>query len=236
MSKDADSQDSASPGFFRRTRSYLLAGLLVWLPLGVTILFLRFAVAQMDRTLGLIPARYREELIIPYFDISVFEIPGIGLALTVLILLLTGIFTANFFGRKMVRFGEALLDRIPLVRTIYSAVKNFVEIVLGPGSQSFKKVLLIQYPRQGVYSLAFQTSTDLGEIDSKTGRDVICTFVPTTPNPTSGFIIMVPKEDVIELDMEVDQALKMIISLGVVVPPWPGGKGGQPLASPESTP
>ena len=236
MSNDASAGDSSGPSFFRRLRSYLLAGLLVWLPLGVTILFLRFAVAQMDRTLGLIPREYRDELVIPYFEISVFEIPGIGLALTLLILLLTGIFTANFFGKKMVRFGEAMLDRIPLVRTIYSAVKNFVEIVLGPGSQSFKKVLLIQYPRRGVYSLAFQTSTDLGEIDEKTGQDVICTFVPTTPNPTSGFIIMVPKEDVIELDMEVDQALKMIISLGVVVPPWQGGKPEPSLAPPEATP
>ncbi|MEM1262356.1 MAG: DUF502 domain-containing protein [Pseudomonadota bacterium] len=235
MSKEP-TKDKGGPSFFRRLRSYLLAGLLVWLPLGVTILFLKFGVAQMDRTLGLIPRQYREELILPYFNISVFEIPGIGLALTLLILFVTGLLTANFFGRRLVKFGESVLDRIPLVRTIYSAVKNFAEIVLGPGSDSFKKVLLIQYPRQGVYSLAFQTSTDLGEIDDKTGKDVICTFVPTTPNPTSGFIIMVPREDVIELDMEVDQALKMIISLGVVVPPWAGAPAPSSLAPPQSTP
>ncbi len=236
MTKDSDGAETQSKGLFRRLRGYLLAGLLVWLPLAVTIVLLRFAVAQMDRTLGLIPARYREELVVPFFDISVFEIPGIGLALTVLILLITGLFTANLAGKKLVAFGESVLDRIPLVRTVYSAVKNFAEIVLGPGSQSFKKVLLIQYPRKGVYSLAFQTSTDLGEIDERTGQDMICTFVPTTPNPTSGFIIMLPREDVIELDMEVDQALKMIISLGVVVPPWPrAGAAGQ-LAHPETTP
>ncbi|MEL7535952.1 MAG: DUF502 domain-containing protein [Pseudomonadota bacterium] len=237
MIKKVDGGDSSSgPGLFRRLRGYLLAGLLIWLPLGVTIIVLRFAVAQMDRTLGLIPQQYRDELVIPYFEVSVFEIPGIGLALTILILLVTGLITANFFGRKMVKFGEAILERIPLVRTIYSAVKNFAEIVLGPGSDSFKKVLLIEYPRKGVFSLAFQTSTDLGEIDDRTGKDVICTFVPTTPNPTSGFIIMVPREDVIELDMEVDQALKMIISLGVVVPPW--NRSGEPtsLAPPEATP
>ncbi|MEM8984891.1 MAG: DUF502 domain-containing protein, partial [Pseudomonadota bacterium] len=148
MTKQA-TKDSSGPSFFRRLRGYLLAGLLVWLPLGVTILFLHFAVTQMDRTLGLIPRRYREELILPYFNISVFEIPGIGLALTLLILFVTGLLTANFFGRRLVKVGEGVLDRIPFVRTIYSAVKNFAEIVLGPGSDSFKKVLLIQYPRQG---------------------------------------------------------------------------------------
>ena len=215
---------------FKRLRGYLLAGLLVWLPLGVTIFILRFAVQLMDKTLGLIPARFREDLRLPFFDIYVFEIPGIGLALTLLILFLTGLLTANLAGRKMVALGESLLDRIPLVRTVYSAVKNFAEIVLGPGSQSFKRVLLIEYPRKGVWSLAFQTSTELGEIDARTGEDVICTFVPTTPNPTSGFIIMVPRADAIVLDMEVDEALKMIISLGVVVPAWRGAKPPPSLA------
>ena len=226
--KQADESSGSKSSRFKRLRGYLLAGLLVWLPLGVTIFILRFAVQLMDKTLGLIPARFREDLRLPFFDIYVFEIPGIGLALTLLILFLTGLFTANLAGRKMVALGESLLDRIPLVRTVYSAVKNFAEIVLGPGSQSFKRVLLIEYPRKGVWSLAFQTSTELGEIDARTGKDVICTFVPTTPNPTSGFIIMVPRADAVVLDMEVDEALKMIISLGVVVPRW---RGAQPPAS-----
>ena len=113
-----------------------------------------------------------------------------------------------------------MLERIPVVRAVYSAAKNFTEIVFSDSSQSFKKVLLIEYPRKGLYSLAFQTSSELGEVQGRTGEDVICTFVPTTPNPTSGFIIIVPRKDLIELDMEVDEALKMIISLGVVVPSW----------------
>jgi len=113
-----------------------------------------------------------------------------------------------------------LMDRIPFVRAIYSGAKNFAELVFSDSSQSFKKVLLIEYPRKGVYSLAFQTATDLGEVQGRTGDDVICCFVPTTPNPTSGLIIIVPKKDIIVLDMDVDEALKMIISLGVVIPTW----------------
>ncbi len=234
MSSDKQSDGSQhGSSLFRRLRAYLLAGLLVWLPLGATILVLNLAVDLMDRTLGLIPARLRSELRLPFFDIYVFDIPGIGLALTLLILFLTGLFTANLAGRKLVALGESMLERIPLVRTIYSAVKNFAEIVLGPGSQSFKEVMLIQYPRKGVWSLAFKTATHLGEIDARTGRDVICCFVPTTPNPTSGFIIMVPSDEAIVLDMEVDEALKMIISLGVVVPVWRGEQAPDRLAQPD---
>ncbi len=228
-----DKSGDKSGGKFRRLRAYLLAGLLVWLPLGVTIFIIRLANRLMDNTLALVPPRWREGLTIPGLDISVFEIPGIGLILTLIILFFTGLLMANFVGRQMVAFGESLLDRIPLVRTVYSAVKNFAEIVLGPGNQSFKKVLLIQYPRKGIWSLAFQTSSSLGEIDARTGVDVICTFVPTTPNPTSGFIIMVPREEAIVLDMEVDEALKMIISLGVVVPQWRGEQPPTELAPPQ---
>ena len=135
-------------------------------------------------------------------------------------MLLTGLFAANIVGRSMVNFWESVLDRIPVVRSVYSAAKNFAEVVFSDSSNSFKQVLLIEYPRKGVFSLAFQTSSELGEVQGRTGEEVVCTFVPTTPNPTSGFIIIVPKKDVVELDMEVDEALKMIISLGVVVPTW----------------
>ena len=133
---------------------------------------------------------------------------------------MTGIFAANIVGKTMVGFGERLLKRIPIVRSVYSAAKNFSELVFSETGQSFKKVLLIEYPRKGIYSLAFQTSTALGEVQKKTGSDVVCTFVPTTPNPTSGYIIILPKKDVIEMDMNVDEAFKMIVSLGVVVPTW----------------
>ncbi len=195
-------------------RRYLIAGLLVWIPIGVTIFILRILIALMDKTLLLIPHQYRPE---EWIGIT---IPGLGLILTFVVLLVTGLLGANIVGRSMVSLWESLLERIPIVRSVYSAAKNFAEIVFSDSNQSFKKVLLIEYPRNGVYSLAFQTSSNLGEVQGRTGEEVVCTFVPTTPNPTSGYIIIVPKKDVIELDMEVDEALKMIISLGVVIPTW----------------
>ncbi len=198
----------------KHLRRYLVAGLLVWIPLGVTILILKGVIDLMDKTLLLIPQQYRPE------EWLGFTIPGLGAILTLLVLLVTGVLAANIVGRSMVGLWESLLDRIPVVRSVYSAVKNFTEIVFSGSGQSFKKVLLIEYPRKGIYSLAFQTATNLGEVQGRMGEEMICTFVPTTPNPTSGYIIIVPKRDIIELDMEIDEALKMIISLGVVVPTW----------------
>ena len=205
----------------KRLRRYIVAGILVWLPLGITVLLLRFAVGLMDRTLLLLPQRFRPEAWLG------FEIPGLGVLLTFLLLLVTGILAANFVGRAFVGGWESLMDRIPFVRSIYSAAKNFAEIVFSDSSNAFKNVLLIEYPRKGIYSLAFQTSSALGEVQGRTGEDVVGCFVPTTPNPTSGFIIIVPKKDVTVLDMEVDEALKLIISLGVVVPPWRRGETGE---------
>jgi uncharacterized membrane protein len=198
----------------KRIRRYLVAGILVWAPLAVTWFLLKVGVGLMDKTLAIIPARYQPD------ELLGVHIPGLGVILTIIVLLVTGILAANFVGRAFVGGWESLLDRIPVVRAIYSAAKNFAEIVFSDSSQSFKKVLLIQYPRKGLYSLAFQTSSQLGEVQGRTGEAVVCCFLPTTPNPTSGFIIIVPRKDIIELDMEVDEALKMIISLGVVVPPW----------------
>ena len=195
-------------------RRYLIAGLLVWLPIGVTVFLVRIMIGLMDRSLLLLPIQFRPE------NVLGFGIPGLGFLLTIIVLLLTGVLAANFVGKSMVSFGESLLDRIPFVRSIYSATKNFAEIVFSGSGQSFKKVLLIEYPRKGIYSLAFQTSSELGEVQERVGEDLVCTFVPTTPNPTSGYIIVLPKKDIIELDMEVEEALKMIMSLGVVVPLW----------------
>ncbi len=209
-------------------RRYFIAGLLVWLPLAVTVLLVRFVINVLNR---LLPASYRLESWIG------FDIPGLGLITAFLVVLVTGILAANIVGRRMVDFWESLLRRIPIIRSIYSGAKNFAEIVFSDSGQSFKKVLLIEYPRKGLYSLAFQTATRLGEVQGRTGEDVVCTFVPTTPNPTSGFIILVPKKDVIELDMAVDEALKMIISLGVVVPTWSREQTGElPLRMPPAAP
>ncbi|MDJ0939830.1 MAG: DUF502 domain-containing protein [Woeseiaceae bacterium] len=205
-----------------RLRRYIVAGLLVWIPLGITILLIRFAVDLMDRTLGVIPAKYRPDILLQqiFGTEHPIEIPGLGVILVFLILLLTGVLAANFVGRAFVGGWESLMDRIPVVRSIYSAAKNFAEIVFSDSSNAFKRVLLVEYPRKGIYSLAFQTSSELGEVQGRTGEEVVGCFVPTTPNPTSGFIIIVPRKDAIVLDMDVDEALKMIISLGVVVPTW----------------
>jgi uncharacterized membrane protein len=197
----------------KRLRRYLIAGLLVWMPIGVTVFIFRILLGLMDRSLALLPPQYRPEA----FGL---DIPGLGVILTVLVLLVTGLLTANIAGRRLVEFSERLLSRIPLIRTVYSASKNFAEVVFSPTNDSFKRVLLIEYPRRGIYSLAFQTSADLGEVQARTGEEMLCVFVPTTPNPTSGFIIMVPRREAITLDMDVEAALKMIISLGVVVPKW----------------
>lgn len=155
------------------------------------------------------------------------HIPGLGIILVVIVLLLTGVLARNFIGRAFVGGWESLLNRIPIVRSIYGGAKNFAEIVFSDTNDSFSRVLLIEYPRKGLYSLAFQTSSELGEVQARTGDDVVCCFVPTTPNPTSGFVIMLPRDEVTVLDMDVDEALKMIISLGVVVPTWSQDRTGE---------
>ncbi|AFI83482.1 DUF502 domain-containing protein [Methylophaga nitratireducenticrescens] len=193
-------------------RKYLIAGLLVWMPLGVTFLVVRAIVGFLDKSLLLLPDAFQPDRLLG------FHIPGLGVLLAVALVLITGMIMANLLGRRLVAFWESLLARIPLVRTLYSAVKQIMEAVLATDAKSFRKVLLVEYPRKGVWSLAFMTSDDLGEVQDKTIANVISVFIPTTPNPTSGFVLMVPESDVIELDMAVEEGLKMIISMGVVVP------------------
>ncbi len=221
----------------KQLRRYLVAGLLVWIPLGVTILLIGFAVRQMDKTIELLPKAYRPaEMLQQVFGTeNPVHIPGFGVILILVVVLLTGVLVANFIGRMFVGGWESLMERIPVVRTIYSAAKKFAEVVFSDSSQSFKKVILIEYPRKGLYSIAFQTSTELGEVQGRTGEEVLCCFVPTTPNPTSGLVLIVPKKDAIVLDMDVDEALKMVISLGVVVPRWRNQKTGElPLELPDA--
>ncbi len=203
-----------------RFRRYIVAGLLVWAPVGATIFVFRLLLGLMERLLFWLPAQYRPDALIELDIPGLHEIVSGVLALVVLIA--TGVLAANLIGRRLVSLYESWLARIPFVRTVYGSVKHFVEVVLSDTSQSFKKVLMIEYPRKGVYSLGFQTSEPVGEVQERTGEDVLTVFVPTTPNPTSGFILFVPKEDVVELDMSIEDALKMIVSLGVVVPKWHG--------------
>ena len=207
-----------------------MTGLLVWRPLGGTIFVVTFLVNTMDQTLLLLPPGLRPD------NLLGFHIPGLGVLLTVGVILLTGIVMAHFFGREILAVWESLLTRIPLVRSIYTSVKQLSETLLSTGGQSFRKVLLIEYPRRGSWTLAFQTGTEVGEAQLKTGEEVINVYVPTTPNPTSGFFLMIPRKDVVELDMSVDQGLKMIISMGVVVPKWQGSAVATASAVAENPP
>ncbi len=195
-------------------RKYLIAGLLVWMPLGITFLVIRAIVGFLDNTLLLLPEAYQPDKLLG------FHIPGLGVLLAVILVLATGMIVANLLGRRLVNAWESLLSRIPLVRTLYAGVKQIMEAVLATDAKSFRRVLLVEYPRRGVWSLAFMTTDQLGEVQQKTESDVIGVFIPTTPNPTSGFVLMVPEHEVVYLDMPVEQGLKMIISMGTVVPDW----------------
>lgn len=195
-----------------RLRRYLFAGLLVWLPLGVTVLVIRLLVNAMDRVLVVLPEGYHPDQLLG------FHIPGLGLVLSVVIVLVTGVVAANLFGRRLVAAWESLLARIPLVRTVYNGVKQVAETVFSERGTSFRKVLLVEYPRPGMWTIAFHTGSFVGEVQDKTSREVVNIFIPTTPNPTSGFFLMVPRDEVIELDMSVDEGIKMIMSMGVIVP------------------
>jgi len=199
----------------RFVRRYVIAGLLVWVPILVTVLVVRFILDLMDQTLLLLPASVRPETLIG------IHIPGLGLVLAVLLLIFTGMLVSNIIGRSLVGLWEDLMNRIPFVRALYSGVKSFSTTILSNQGNSFKKVLLIEYPRQGIWSIGFQTAGDLPLISAHTGEPQVCVFIPTTPNPTSGFIVMVPRSQAIELEMSVDAAIKMIVTLGVVVPPAP---------------
>ncbi len=193
---------------------YLVAGLLVWVPVGVTFLIMKLIVDLMDLTLVLIPAQFRPE------NLLGFRIPGLGILLTGVIVFVTGILAANLVGRRLLKAWDSVLHRIPLVRSIYGGAKNFTEVLLGDTGQSFKRVVMIEWPRKGIYAVGFLTGADITEVRHRTGEDIVSVFIPTTPNPTSGFVFLVPRRDLVELDMDVEAAIKLVVSLGVVVPKW----------------
>lgn len=200
-------------------RRYLISGLLVWIPVIVTILIVKFILDLLSKSLLLLPPTWQPDVIFG------FHVPGIGVVLTIVVILLTGLFAANFMGQRMVQFGDKMMTRIPLVRSIYTGVKQVTETVFKPGGESFRKVLLVEFPCPGVWSIAFQTSEVSNMINGySAGELMVSYFIPTTPNPTSGFLMMAPKSQVKELDMSVDQALKFVISLGVVQPEVNGNK------------
>jgi uncharacterized membrane protein len=193
-------------------RRYLIAGLLVWLPIIATVLVVRFILNLMDQ---LLPHPLRPEVLLGV------HIPGLGALLALLILLATGLLVTNIVGSALVRAWEDVLNRIPFIRAVYGGVKSFSTTILSNSGNSFKKVLLIEYPRAGMWSVGFQTATDVRLSPAQGSEPLLCVFIPTTPNPTSGFIVMVPRSQAIELDMNVDAAMKMIVTLGVVMPAAP---------------
>ncbi len=193
-------------------RKYFITGLLIWVPLVITLWVLDILISTMDQSLRLLPPEWRPEALFGY------HIPGLGVILTLLVVFLTGLFTANMLGQRLVKLWEWLLSRIPVVKTIYSGVKQVSDTLFSGQGQAFRKVLLVQYPREGSWTIAFQTGRPGGDVTNYLKGEYVSVYVPTTPNPTSGFFLMMPKSDVIELDMSVDEALKYIISMGVATP------------------
>ena len=196
-------------------KRYFITGLLIWAPLGITIWVLSLILGMMDQSIMLLPSDWQPRALLG------FHLPGMGALLTLLVVFVTGLLTANFIGQRLVRWWEALLHRIPVVRSVYQSVKQISDTVLSPSGQAFRQAVLVQYPRPGSWTIGFLTGTPGGEIAAHLGKDMVSLYVPTTPNPTSGFFLMVPKADVVELDMSVEDALKYLISMGVVAPTSP---------------
>jgi uncharacterized membrane protein len=195
-------------------RRYLVAGILIWLPILATVWVVAFIIRIMDRTLLLLPLSYRPQALVG------FALPGVGALLAFAIVLATGLLVTNLVGRQLVAFWEDLLNRIPVVRSVYSGVKSFTESVFSQ-SNSFRKVVMIQYPRMGIWSVGFMTADNVAEVSQKTGEQHCCVYLSSALNATAGFLVMVPRTEVVELEMSVDAAMKMIITCGVVVPPLP---------------
>jgi uncharacterized membrane protein len=198
-------------------RRYFVAGLLVWIPLGITLWVLKLLVDLMDQSLLLVPSNYRSEALFG------FHVPGLGIILTLTIVLLTGALAANFFGRKLLLLGHVILGRIPIVRSIYGGVKQISDTLFSPEGKAFRRAALVRYPHQGAWTVALVTGIPSNEVADILGAEQVSVFVPTTPNITAGFFLVVPRSEIVELDMTVDEALKYIISMGVAEPARRGG-------------
>lgn len=194
-------------------KKYFVTGLLIWIPLVITFVVLAWIITTLDQILLLVPPTFRPDALLG------FHVPGIGVVVSLVVIVATGLAAANFVGQRMVRFWESLLSRIPVVKSIYYSVKQVSDTLLSSNGQAFRKALLIQYPREGMWTIGFQTGSPGGDAAHHLGNEFVSVYVPTTPNPTSGFFLMMPRQDVVELDMSVDEALKYIISMGVVAPP-----------------
>lgn len=196
-------------------RRWLFAGLLVIAPLAVTLWVLQWIVGTLDQTLLILPVAWQPDRLIGY------RIPGLGVLLALVILLVVGAVTSNFVGRKLVAWGDALLVRIPVVRSIYSSVKQVSDTLFSPGGNAFRTAVLVQWPRPDVWTIAFVTGAPGGDVATHLADDFVSVYVPTTPNPTGGYFVMLRRSDCVELKMSVDEALRYVISMGVVVPAAP---------------
>ncbi len=193
-------------------KKYLITGLLVLVPLVITVWVLKSLIGMMDQSLLLLPEGWHPHTLFGR------DIPGFGVILTFAIVLITGLVATNFFGMQLIALWEKLLQRLPVVKSIYSSVKQVSDTLFSDSGNAFRKAVLVQFPREGAWTIAFLTGTPGGDVVNHLHGDYVSVYVPTTPNPTGGYFLMMPKADVIELDMSVDEALKYIISMGVVAP------------------
>ena len=193
-------------------KKYFITGLLIWVPLVITVWVLSLIVRTMDQSLLLLPYSYQPEQLFGFY------VPGVGVVTTLLVVFITGLFTANILGQKLVQFWESLLGRIPVVKSLYYSVKQVSDTLFSGSGEAFRKVLLVRYPHPEAWAIAFQTGTPPQEVAQHSEADMVSVFIPTAPSPVNGFFFFVRKQDTIELDISVDEALKYIVSMGVVVP------------------
>ncbi|MDA9559049.1 DUF502 domain-containing protein [Alphaproteobacteria bacterium] len=213
--KIAKKMPTYNKNIFHRIRTYFFTGLAVTAPIGITIyLSLIFINLIDDNVKNLVPIKYNPDTYLP------FNIPGTGLIVAVFSLILIGFFTAGIFGRFFVKIGENIINKLPIVRSIYNALKQVFQTILGASSKAFREVVLIEYPRKGLWAIAFITSETKGEVNGKLKHKSVNIFLPTTPNPTSGFMLFVPTKDIIRLQMNIEQGMKLVISGGIITPEY----------------
>ena len=215
----------------RALRNYLIAGLLIWVPVMVTVWVVRFVSGILDQSIVLLPPSWRPEAVFGQY------VPGFGVVLALLVLFLTGLLARDLLGEKLIEGIEALVRRIPVIGPVYGGAKTFSETVLTDKGRSFKQVVMVEFPRTGAWSIGFLMSQDREELRARTGNDTVQVFAPRTPNPTTGFLIVVQRREVLFMDTTVDEAFKMIFTLGVITPgPWPGSPGSPDLAPQQPPP
>jgi len=218
-------KQNEKPNIFIRFKNFLktnlIAGLLFLTPIAATFYFLKVLIKWLDRILLIIPAQYRPEAFLP------FPVPGLGVIVLVILLIITGFLVRNYLGSKLVSLWERIINKIPFINKFYTSVKQLIETLVNGAGKDFKRVVLVEFPRDGVYSLAYVTGVAVGELQRKTQKKVINVYVPTTPNPTSGYYLVVPEEDVIPLDMSVEDSFKLLISGGIINPEDPNQGGNK---------